>query len=370
MELSIDREQLTRALSRVQGVLNRKANVQSLSDVFLQAEGQRLRVAATDLEVTFDSYVPAEVLTSGTITVDGKRIFDIVRNLPGGTVTLVTDEQEQIRVSCKGSDFTLKAASPELYPKLPIAAVSELVPCDGLVLRELIARTSFSMSTDTSRPMLNGTLFTCTGDGRIHLVSTDGHRLSQGERNAARGDEIPARDGVIIPRKGVGELKRFLDEVGRDVSFCISGNIFFITAEDMTLFIQLIDSKFPDYRQVIPKSVEHKILVPRLEFLGALKNIETLASDRTHGIKIELRPATMTLRADNPEYGSGRVEVPIEDFVGDEFSIAFNSSYIRDVLSTLSAEKVQIDFNGKLSPAVLREVGNEDYLFVVMPMHL
>ncbi len=371
MKFVVNRDLFARALARIQGVVSRKSSMQALSNVLLQAGTDgRLRVAGTDLDVTFDGSIAARVSDPGEITVDGKRLFDVIRSLPGEEVDVEIGEEHKVRLRCKNTEFVLLGAPADAYPELPSAEGVDLVPVDGMALRQLIERTIFSVSTDESRPNLNGVYFRCLGEGRLRMVSTDGHRLSQGERDAARGAEIPERDGVIIPRKGVAELKRLLDEVGAEVSFGFLDNNLVVSAPDLALFIRLIDAAFPDYRQVVPKSSGRKAVIARGPFLESLKRISILASERTHGVRIEVHEGRMVLSSDNPDLGKAREELSIEGYEGGELVIAFNARYVRDILGILDAEKVELALNESLAPGLFREAENQDYLFVVMPMRL
>lgn len=370
MKLVVNRDLFTRALSRIQGVLSRKATLPVLSNVLLEAKTSgSLKVAATDLDVTYDGQLACRIDEPGKLTVDGKRLFEVVRSLPGEEVSMEVSEEERLIIRCKNTEFILHGTSADSYPPLPDTSGVKLAPIDGVVLRELLERTMLSVSTDESRPNLNGVFFHCLGEGRIRMVSTDGHRLSQGERSAEMGSDIPARDGVIIPRKGVSELKRLLDEIGKEVSFGFLDNNLVLAAENLSLFIRLIDAAFPDYGQVIPKSSERIVTLDRVPFLGSLKRIGLLASERTHGIRIELRQNRMILSSDNPDLGKAREEVEVE-YDGGDLIIAFNARYVRDILSILSAAKIDMALNEALSPGLFREHGSDDYLFVVMPMRI
>ncbi len=371
MKFVVNRDLFARALARVQGVVSRKASLSVLSNVLLEAsEDGRLRVAATDLDVTFDGALNSRVTEAGRITVDGKRLFEVVRSLPGEEVDVAVGEADRLTLRCKNTEFVLLGASADSFPQLPTARGVELTPVDGSVLRELFERTMFSVSTDESRPNLNGVYFRCLADDRVRMVSTDGHRLSQGERACGRGAPLPERDGVIIPRKGVAEIKRLLDEVGAEVAFGFLENNLVLEAGDLTLFVRLIDANFPDYRQVIPKSSERHVVLDRVPLLNSLKRIEILASERTHGVRIELKGSAMTLSSNNPDLGSAKEEVAVEGYDGGDLVIAFNAKYMREILGILSADKVELALNEALSPGLIREYENDGYLFVVMPMRI
>ena len=370
MKFAINRDLFSKSLGRIQGVLNRRASLPVLSNVRLEVNSEgKLRIAATDLDVTFDGYLSCRSIDSGTVTVDGKRLFEVVRSLPGEEIDIEVTGESRVVLKCKNAEFVLLGTPSDTYPTLPDAHGVKLFPVDGLALRELIERSMLSISTDESRPNLNGVYFKCLEDNRICMVSTDGHRLSQGERDVGRGSEIPVHDGVIIPRKGILELKRMLDEAGKEVSFGFLDNNLVVVAANTYLFVRLIDATFPDYNQVIPKSSERIVVLDRVPFLSSLKRIGLLASERTHGVRIELTQNMMTLLSDNPEFGKAREEIEV-DYDGGDLIIAFNAKYVTEILGTLSAAKVEMALNEALSPGLFREFQNQDYLFVVMPMRL
>ena len=370
MKLVVNRDLFTRALGRIQGVVSRKATLPVLSNVLIEVnDAGKLRVAATDLDVTYDGNLACRCVEPGRITVDAKRLFDVVRSLPGEEVDLEVADEDRVMIRCKNTEFMLLGVSADTYPPLPDTSSVNLIPLDGLAFRELLERTMLSICNEDSRPNLNGVYFRCVGDGRVRMVSTDGHRLSQGERSLTRDADIPEHDGVIIPKKGVTELKRLLEEAGREVSFGFLDNNLVVAGANMSLFVRLIDAAFPDYGQVIPKSSERIVVLDRMPFLSSLKRIGLLASERTHGLRVELSTGTMTLSSDNPDLGKAREEVEI-DYDGGDLTIAFNAKYLQDILATLSAAKIEMALNEALSPGLFREHGNDDYLFVVMPMRI
>ena len=371
MQLVISREALSRGLARVQGVINRKATLPVLSNALLEASVDGfLRIAATDLDVTFDGRLPARVVQPGRITVDGRRLYEIARNLPGEEVSISVDEDLRIVLRCKTSEFVLLGASAEGYPALPSAGGVGLHRIDGTAFRSLIERTQFSVSTEESRPALNGVFLHCIGAGRVRMVSTDGHRLSLAERNLGPDSNLGERDGVIVPRKGIGEIRRLLDEVGNEVEFGFLQNNLVMRSGDLLLFVRLIDAAFPDYNLVIPRSSERRVSVERSVFFSAIKRIAILASERTHGMRLELSKTKLTLVSDNPDLGKAREELEVQGFTGSDLIIAFNSKYVMEILSVLTAERVVLLLNEALSPGLIREEANDDDLFVVMPMRL
>ncbi len=377
MKLVVNRDLFSRSLARIQGVLSRKATLPVLSNVLLETDTDgKLRVAATDLDVTYDGYISCRAVEAGRVTLEAKRLFEIVRRLPGEEIDIQVGDGSRVILRCKNAEFVLLGTSADSYPPLPDSHGVKLFPIDGLAFRELIERTMHSTSTDESRPNLNGVFFHCLENNIVRMVSTDGHRLSRGERSVYSDTDIPERDGVIIPRKGVSEIKRLLEEAGKEISFGFLDKNLVIAASNMTLFVRLIEAAFPDYRQVIPKSSERSIILDRGVFLDSLKRIGLLASERTHGVRVELKSGLMTLLSDNPDLGKAREEIEI-DYDGGELIIAFNAKYVVEIMSILSAPKIEMALNEALSPGLFREYNPDgensearDYLFVVMPMRL
>ncbi len=372
MKFIVHRADFAKALSRVQGVVSRKATLPILLNVLLEAKSDdQLQVTATDLDITIDGHIKARVSEPGRITVNGKSLHEIVKNLPGEEVTLELTEENRLFLRCHNAEFQLLGTSADAYPGLPDAEkIRDMTPVDGEVLRELIERTMFSVSTDDSRPNLRGVYFHSVGESRIRMVSTDGHRLSMGEREAERGVPLPEGEPMIIPRKGLNEFKRLLDDFSREVEYGFLENYLVVRAEEVQLYIRLIDGKFPDYNQVIPKSNEQVVVLDRKPFLASLKRIGILSTDRSNSVRIELKPNLMTLISDNPDLGRAKEDIELEEFEGPEINIAFNARYVRDILSILKAKKIEMVLNESLSPGLFRELDDDAYLFVVMPMRL
>ena len=250
-------------------------------------------------------------IDAGAVTVDGKRLFDVVRSLPGEEVHLTVNAENQVIISCQNTEFVLLGHSVDAYPPLPTSDHVTLSNLDGFALKELLERTMLSISTDESRPNLNGVYLEFVEGGRVRMVSTDGHRLSRGEKSVEGSSEVPGHDGIIIPKKGVVELKKLLDEVGSEVAIGFIDNNLVVRATNLALYVRLIDAAFPDYQQVIPKSSERIVVLDRIPFLQSLKRIGLLASERTHGVRVELNPGLITLFSDNPDLGKAREEIEV-----------------------------------------------------------
>jgi len=375
MELKIGAQELARALGRSQGIVEKKSTMPILSHVLLEAKkGNVLHVSATDLDLSVSSEHPCEVSKEGALAVPAKHLFEIVRSLPEQEVTLKKAGNNYLEVKSGPSEFRIVGLPAEDFPALPKfekVAFVDVVPAE---LLEQIDRTGFAASTDETRYNLNGVYFEPKGPV-LCMVATDGHRLALSEKPLA-GD-YGLKRGVILPRKGLHELKKLLGESvdaatekpQTQLGFAENSAIY--RRPSVVLAMRLIEGMFPDYKQVIPKQGEKILKVGRLRFLETLRRVSLLASDKSHAVKLELSPGVLKVLSQNPDLGDAKEEVPV-DYAGEPLKIGFNARYMTDVAAVLKSDDVQLELADDLSPGVLRGAGPEDagYTAVVMPMRI
>jgi DNA polymerase-3 subunit beta len=380
MELKITAADLARALARSQGIVERKSTMPILSHVLLEArKGNTLHVSATDLDLSVSSEhgVNVEVVKEGALAVPAKNLFEIVRSLPPTEkVSLKKAGNNYLELRCGPSEFRIVGLPAEDFPALP---KFEKVSFVDVVPAELLAQidcTAFAASNDETRYNLNGVFFEPQGPV-LRMVATDGHRLALSEKPLA-GDYALKR-GVILPRKGLTELKKLLGETieaaepGAEATsrlgFAENSAIF--RRPGVVLAMRLIEGLFPDYKQVIPKQGEKILKVGRLRFLETLRRVSLLSSDKSHAVKLELAPGLLRVLSQNPDLGEAKEEVPV-DYAGEALKIGFNARYLTDVVQALKSDDVQLELADDLSPGVLRGAGPEDagYTAVVMPMRI
>ena len=375
MELKIGAQELARALGRLQGIVEKKSTMPILSHVLLEAKkGNVLHVSATDLDLSVSSEHPCEVAKEGALAVPAKHLFEIVRSLPEQEVTLKKAGNNYLEVRSGPSEFRIVGLPAEDFPALPKfekVPFVDVVPAEFL---EQIDRTSFAASTDETRYNLNGVYFEPKGPV-LCMVATDGHRLALSEKPLA-GDYALKR-GVILPRKGLHELKKLLGESvdaaaeKPETKLGFAENSAIYRRPGVVLAMRLIEGMFPDYKQVIPKQGEKIVKVGRQRLLETLRRVSILASDKSHAVKLELAPGVLRVLSQNPDLGDAKEEVPV-DYAGEPLKIGFNARYITDVASVLKSDDVQLELADDLSPGVLRGAGPEDagYTAVVMPMRI
>jgi DNA polymerase-3 subunit beta len=382
MEITVAKKDLLKLVKRVQGVAERKSTMPVLSNVLLAVDGPNaLRLAATDLYLAISGRIPAEVSKGGSVAVPAKDLFERVNNMPDGPIHIASQDNSTTTLKASGSArrYTLRGMPGDDFPPLPVAA--EGAPSLALeveVLRELIAKTYFSISSDETRAHLNSALFEWDGD-IVRMVTTDGHRLSKMEV------QVPGRQAsatMLIPLKAIQELRKMCDEVLSEVSkdpaskdskpqlqITQSGSSAFFQGGGTTFSVKLVDAQFPPYAQVIPQNSDKKVKVPRAPFADALRAVSIAASERTGGVKLGISNGTMRITSESPESGDGFDEVPVE-YGGANITIGFNAKYFLDVLGALEDDEVALGLSGELDPAVLRPGGERNFLAVVMPMRI
>jgi DNA polymerase-3 subunit beta len=294
-------------------------------------------------------------------------LFDIVKSLPAAEATLKKLDNNYVEVRAGRVHYKIVGSAPDEFPQLPAVEGIQFVKLAPADLKEMIDKTFYSVSTDETRYNLNGVYFEQKENGELFMVSTDGHRLSRISRKLDVSTGLT--EGVILPRKGLGELKRMLDGATGAIEFGIKGSHAVAVHKSMTLVMRLIDGSFPDYQQVIPKECEKKAQVRRDEFVEALKRISLVSNDKSHSVKVELEPGMIRISSQNPDLGEGQEELPVE-YDGNKISIGFNARYLIDALNAIDEERVFLELNDDLSPGVLKGETDADYLCVVMPMRI
>ncbi len=374
MKLSIQKSELQRGLARLQAIVEKRSSMPILANVLLRADGKGdkggLELVATDLEVGIRGRHPAAVQKPGGLTVSARKLYDIVRELPDEPVSLQSTSNAYLEVKCDRARFNLAGTEPEEYPALPEFAPGKLVSIQAAVLSTMIERTMYAASTDETRYNLNGVFFEVMEDqAKIRMVATDGHRLGVVDR-AIGSEATGLASGVIVPRKGLAELKRLVDEEDADeIELGFEGNSGLARKGDVTLLMRLIEGEFPNYNQVIPKQCDHTLTVPADPLVRALRRVALLSAERSRAVKVELAQGTIKLSSQNPDLGDAEEELDV-DYEGEGVSVGFNAKYLLDALSAMGGKELRIGLRDGNSPAELRPTDDEDTLAVVMPMRL
>ncbi len=368
MEIKATREDFLSALSRIQGTVERRNTMPILANVLIETHTNRIRVTATDLEVGVRASLNGDIVTAGRVTVDARKLFEIVRELSDEMIELQRLENDRVEIRSGKSVFRMVGLDAREFPVLATSPEGERSECPAHVLKEMIDKTVFSISTDETRSNINGALIQPSGEASVRMVTTDGHRLSLVQREIG---PLGLEKGVIIPRKGLTELRKLLEDAGQElVALGFSDNMVFVWSGDVEMSIRLIDGDFPEYDKVIPSDNENEANVVQHSLYRALRRVALLSSDRYRGIRVELQDGRMSVSANNPELGEATEELALE-YQGPQLAIGYNPNYLLDILGVLESEdEIRMLFRDDESPMLLKRVRDESLLYVVMPMRI
>src|SRR5713101_3672397 len=380
MELVIERTVLQSSLSLVQGIVERRNTVPILGHVLLEPDGTSLRLAATDLEVGIRTEIPCRIDKKGSVTLNARKLFEIVREVEGGEVSFKSLDNDWVELKCGRAKFKMMGLDPRSFPAMPSQAqakpqgdaarraVKGDLTIATRVLATMIDKTIFAVSPDEARYNLGGVLVEAASTGVARMVATDGHRLSMIEREA-EGFEM--QGNALIPRKGLAELRKLLDQEGEEqVQLMLDGQLAWLKRGATEVSMRLVEGEFPDYRGVIPKQSKYKIAVKRDLLFAAIKRAAIFSSERYHGVKFSLSAGTLTVSSTSPETGEASESLDV-DFKNEEFAIGFNAAYVQQALGVIpQGADVELGLSDDVSPGGIRTDADQQYTCVVMPMRL
>jgi len=374
MKLKISRGELLTGFQRVQGVVERRNTMPILSNMLFEAKGDQVILFATDLEIGIRGTYKAEVSQPGGVTVSARKLYEIIRELPEGAVTITSNEEHRVEIEAGKSEFKVLGLPPQEFPAMPAIDSEPLMPMDRKTLSDLIRKTVFAAGDNNARYILNGLLVTLyTKDKRrfLRFVGTDGHRLAVIERplEDGKGRGLAQEQTAIIPKKAALEIKKLLEENEEGPELGVSKNQMIFKRGGLLLLARLMEGSYPNYQQVIPKENDKRVAVNKAEIEGALRRVSILSREKTSAIKLALESDTLTLSSSNPEMGEAR-EVIAAKFGQEGITTGFNARYLLDALAAIDSEEAVLEFKDALSPCIIRQPDDPDYLCVVMPMRV
>jgi len=364
MEVHVDRDGFLRGLQMVHNIVEPRQTLPILANVLIEAQGETVRLTATDLEVAARVSVPARVAAPGAITMSARKLLEIAKELPAVPLALKVQENAWVALRCGGAAYKLVGLGAEDFPAVGEGGASTWITVDGKLLRDMLAHTTFAIAHDENRYALNGVLFVLH-DRELRLVATDGHRLALAVRPLVNGG--PSVSG-IVPRKAVQEIARIVGS-GEDVEIAIGDNQFLLRMPNVLLIARLIEGTFPNYEQVVPKAHPHRLLLARNALSAALRRVSVLSEERTRPVKFLLSPGILKLTAYSADFGEAEEQVEVQ-YAGEDLAIGFNSRYVLDALGAQVAEQVVLEVKDGLSPGVIKSFEDDGSLCVIMPMRI
>jgi len=372
MEFRIAKDELIRALSRVQGIVEKRSTNPIIANVLLEVDEGGMRVVATDTEVSFIGRYRVECTRPGSLTLGARQLYEIARLVPTDEVSFNLPEGEmQMEISSGRSFFKVLGLSADEFPEVPDPGEVEGFSIEFDALKDLIDKTLFSISSDDTRTGLNGAHVESRQVGEqtlLRFVATDGHRLSLCGRTYS--GEYKAPRTVLLPKKGLAELRKLVDDGEGSWSVSFSESQATFRRGSISFSMRLLEGDFPDYEQVVPSSWQRRVLVQRDALSQALRRVSILASEKSHPVRFMIAGGTVPVVARQPEAGEATEELEAQ-VEGSDLEIGFNARYFRESLSALDTETVTVEIGDSLSPCLVRPgEGDADELFVIMPMRL
>ncbi len=371
MRLSIERAALLKALTHVQSVVERRNTIPILQNVLLTAQGDGLRLTATDLDTEMAETAPAMIERAGDTSTPALTLYEFVRRLPDGAlVKLELNDDHRLLVAAGKARLTLPVLPPADFPIQPVDAAGHRFAIPPRALARLIDKTRFAISTEETRYYLNGIYFhTIAGPegDTLRAVATDGHRLALADCPAPDG--AAGMPGVIVPRKTIQELRRLLDDSGGEVEVSVSEQKIRFAVGDAILSSKLIDGSFPEYARVIPRQNARKLRIANKDFAAAVDRVSTVSAERSRSVKLTLDGDRVTLTVNNPDQGLATEDLPAE-YASEAMEIGFNARYLKDVTEQIDGPDAQFEFADPGSPTLVRDPEDPSALYVLMPLRV
>lgn len=387
MKITVSKDQMLEALQQVQTVVSTRTTLPILSNVLLRATGDTLELTTTDLDVGIQRKISADVAKPGATSLPARRLFGIFRELPAGEAEIEVDEKNIASIRCGSSFFKIMGLPAEEFPPLPKFDGGKHFKIAQTNLRDMFRKTSYAISNDETRYVLNGAFLQFKAD-KLTMVATDGRRLALAEQDL----EFPKANEVegILPTKAVNELMHLLGDKGEVQAIVTENQMAFemqvsaapvtgaqpekgkeekVKSDSPNLMIvsKLIEGNYPNYRQVIPSECKERVTLERESLLTALRRASLLCTEKSNSVKLQFTKNNLAVIAKSPDVGEARESVTI-NYKGKEIAVAFNPEYMMDPLRNLDSDEVHLELIDELSPGVIKV--NAPFLYVLMPMRM
>jgi DNA polymerase-3 subunit beta len=370
MELTINKNEMVKALAKVQSVIESRSSMPILSNVMLSAVDSKLIINATDLESSIEDSLQAKVSKDGKITVPARILYQIIRELPAEEVYLKEKANLQLYISGGKANYNTMGLPVEDFPQMPTIIDAKSVNINSSILKEMIDKTKFSIAEDKN-PNLSGLLVQIKKIDEkyvMRFVSTDGHRLSLIDREIDDISNINIDNGALLSRKGVQEMRKMTDE-GGDLLFGFTSSFAILQKENTKLVLRLQENTFPDYEAAIPKFTGKIISLGRVDFNEVLKRVSIMAVDNFKEVKLHFKDGVIELSSKNPQIGDSCESFSV-DYSGKDFNAAFNYSYFIEVCQAMHSDLLNIAFIDEQNPCVIKGEGDPGFLSIIMPMKI
>jgi DNA polymerase-3 subunit beta len=370
MEITVNKFDLLKELTATQGVVERKTTIPILSNFLFEAAGDKLSITATDLDLSLRTSCPARVKKEGSCTIPARKLYDYVKLLPDGDITIKLLENHWVNIRSGRSNTKMVGMARSNFPSLPVFPTTGMVKIPSLALRTMIGKTIFAISNEESRYTLNGALLVLKPESLV-MVSTDGHRLAHIERQGGKY-EISGEMKTLVPKKAMSELYSLLQSTdAEEIEFAKDESTLFFRIGGRLLTSRQLTGQFPNYEAVLPKDNDKSVTIRTDEFMQAILRVAQFADERSQAIKVKLEKDELRISSSSTETGESEDSI-VTAYTGETVIIGFNSQYLIEFLKAAGTDDVRLEFKNAQSAGQLRpETGEEfRYRYVVMPMRI
>jgi DNA polymerase-3 subunit beta len=371
MEITVSKSELLKELTATQGVVERKTTIPILSNYLFEAADDRLTLTATDLDLSLRTSCATKVKKEGSCTIPARKLYDYVKLLPDGEISIKLLENHWISIRCGRSNTKMVGMARANFPTLPVFPTAGAVKIPAKVLRAMIGKTIFAIANEESRYTLNGALMVLKPES-ITMVATDGHRLAHVERAGEKFEGISGEMKTLVPKKAMNELRILLDASDSDhVEFAKDDSTLFFRIGQRLLTSRQLTGQFPNYEAVLPKDNNKSITVKAADFSSAIQRVAQFADERSGAIRMRLEKNELKISSSSAETGESEDSLETA-YDGDLVTMGFNSAYLLDFLKASGADQVRLEFKDSQSAGQLRPEEGEDYKYryIVMPMRI
>ncbi|UCC43902.1 MAG: DNA polymerase III subunit beta [Candidatus Zixiibacteriota bacterium] len=368
MKISLLKSNLAESLQSILQVVPTKSTLPILTNILVEALEGKLKISATDLDISITSTLDCEVTKKGAVALPARILFEIVKELPESHITMES-ANSRVEIKIANGSYKIATVSTDDFPKLPAVNTKKEIRIPAEQLVTMIRKTSFACSTDETRPALNGVLWQTKGD-RMRMVATDGHRLARMAVDNAKLKGIS--EDIIIPPKVLNLIPKFIEAGSKDVGIIFGENNIIFNLGSTILTSRLIEGPYPNFEQVIPSGNDKKLVVSRDGLGGAVRRVSILSNALTHQVKFTVKKSSLTLSTNNADVGGEGKESINCDFDGDTIEIGYNANYVSEILSRMESPEVIFELSTAVAAGVLYspEIPKDDYLCLIMPLRL
>jgi DNA polymerase-3 subunit beta len=371
MKFTVQRNTFLEGIQKTLSIVEKKTTMPILNNILLRTGNNKITIVATDREIGLVADYGAEILEEGQVTVSARKLYEMIREIQGDSVQFEANESHRVTVTCQKIIYKIPGLSADDFPSVIDDRTDvNFSSMQGKFIEGLIRKTSFAMSGDEMRKNLNGVLVETLDDGgknTLRMIATDGHRLAIASADIGEAALFKLEKGIIIPRKGLNEIKRLIEDAPEEIFVGIRQGMCIVKTDSTMLRVSLVDAEYPDYRRVMPAEKGIVVQFEKDAILHALRRMSVISSERYSGVIIALSEGKMVLESTNPDVGEAKEEIEIA-YHEKDISIGYNVKYLIDAMEVIDDETVVFEIGVGMKPGVIKSAHNDEYVCIVMPL--